>query len=302
VSGAQIARPARAGALPVELRVELTPITPYRLPRGGADGLLRTRGGVLHRLLHHEEEPVVVRAAQTAQDRVLIGALGRTRQAAAYGIERMRFALGVDIDVWPLYRAFRSDPAIGDSLRRRPWLRPQRRPEPFEALSFAICEQLIEYERAAAIERRLVRRFGRGYDAATGGALRDSPSARTLAGVSPALLQSLDLAGSRAIALIRAASEVARGRVELEGDDHERGWRALRAIPGIGPWTVEMLALHGQGREDQVPAGDLGLLRSVGRMLSDGDPNAFADESQVRAFFARYGQWAGLAAMHVLAP
>jgi 3-methyladenine DNA glycosylase/8-oxoguanine DNA glycosylase len=302
VSGAQTARRACPGTLPVELRVELRPIAPYRLPRGGADGLMRMRGGVLHRLLHHEEEPVVVRAAQTAHDRVVIGALGHTKQAAAYGIERMRFALGVDIDVRPLHRAFRSDPAIGASLRRRPWLRPKRCPEPFEALAFAICEQLIEYERAAAIERRLVHRFGRGYEAAAGGALRDSPSAGALASVSPALLQSLDLAGSRAIALIRAASEVARGRVELDGADHERCWRRLRAIPGIGPWTVEMLALHGQGREDQVPAGDVGLLRGVGRLLSDGDPNAFADESQVRAFFARYGQWAGLAAMHLLEP
>jgi 3-methyladenine DNA glycosylase/8-oxoguanine DNA glycosylase len=290
-----------AAALPVELRVELRPIPPYRLPRhGGGDGLLCVRGGVLQRLLHHEGEPVVVRAAQTAPDRVLLGAWGTSKPAASYGIKRMRFALGLDMDVEPFYRAFRSDPAIGASLRRRPWLRPRRRPEPFEALAFAVCEQLIEYERAAAIERRLVHRLGARHDAGAGVELRDWPSAQVLAGASTALLQSLDLAGSRAIALIRAAREVARGKVDLHDGEHERGWRRLRAIPGIGPWTVEMLALHGQGRNDQVPAGDLGLLRSVGRLLSGGDPNAFADEAQVRAFFARYGQWAGLAAMHLM--
>jgi 3-methyladenine DNA glycosylase/8-oxoguanine DNA glycosylase len=290
-----------AAALPVELRVELRPIPPYRLPRrSGGDRLLRVSGGVLQRLLHHGGEPVVVRAAQTAPDCVLLGAWGASTEAASYGIERMRFALGIDIDVRPFYRAFRSDPAIGASLRRRPWLRPGRRPEPFEALAFAVCEQLIEYERAAAIERRLVRRLGRRHDAGAGVELRDAPSAHALAGASAAMLQSLDLAGSRAIALIRAAGEVARGRVDLHEHEHERGWRRLRAIPGIGPWTVEMLALHGQGRNDQVPAGDLGLLRSVGRLLSGGDPNAFADEAQVRAFFARYGQWAGLAAMHLM--
>lgn len=293
---------AAGAALPLRLRVEIAPQQPYRLPYGGADGLLRKRGGVLHRLLHHEGQPVVVRAAQTARDRVLIGAWGSTREAAGHGIERMRFALGVDVDVRPFYRAFRSDPAIGALLRRRPWLRPTRRPEPFEALAFAICEQLIEYERAAAIERRLVRRFGRSYDALAGAPLRDAPSADALADASPALLQSFDLAGSRAIALTRAAAEVARGRVDLREDDHERGWRRLRAIPGVGPWTVEMLALHGQGRNDQVPAGDLGLLKGVGWLLSGGDPNAFADESQVRTFLARYGQWAGLAAMHLLTP
>jgi 3-methyladenine DNA glycosylase/8-oxoguanine DNA glycosylase len=290
-----------APALPIELRVELRPIPPYRLPRqGGGDGLLRVRGGVLQRLLHHAGEPVVVRAAQTAPDCVLLGAWATSKPGASYGIERMRFALGLDIEVEPFYRAFRNDPAIGASLRSRPWLRPRRRPEPFEALAFAVCEQLIEYERAAAIERRIVHRLGARHDAGAGVELRDAPSAQALAGASTALLQSLDLAGSRAIALIRAAREVARGRVDLHDGEHERGWRRLRAIPGIGLWTVEMLALHGQGRNDQVPAGDLGLLRGVGRLLSGGDPNAFAGEAQVRAFFARYGQWAGLAAMHLM--
>ena len=121
-----------------------------------------------------------------------------------------------------------------------------------------------------------------------------------LAGTAPALLQSFDLAGARALALVRAAREVARGRVDLHSAEHERGWRRLRAIPGIGPWTVEMLALHGQGRHDQVPAGDVGLLKLVGRLLSGGDPYARAEEQQVRDFFAPYGEWAGLAATHLL--
>ena len=39
-----------------------------------------------------------------------------------------------------------------------------------------------------------------------------------------------------------------------------------------------MLALHGQGRHDQLPAGDVGLLKLVGRTLSGGDPQARAQE------------------------
>lgn len=62
-----------------------------------------------------------------------------------------------------------------------------------------------------------------------------------------------------------------------------------------------MLALHGQGRYDQVPAGDLGLLEHVGRWLSGGDPRARAGEEDVRSFFSPYGRWCGLAAVHVLA-
>lgn len=264
--------------------------------------MLRRRDGVLERLLHHGELPVVVRVAQTAPDSVLFGARAPTRAAAVYGIERMRFALGVDEDVRPFLARFARDPLIGRSLRRRPWLRVGRRPEPFEALAWAICEQLIEYERAAAIERRVVGALGRrcaGWNAAEG-TLRDLPAVAVLAGTAPALLQSFDLAAGRALALVRAAREVARGRVDLHCSDHESAWRRLRAIPGIGRWTVEMLALHGQGRHDQLPAGDLSLLKLVGRLLSGGDPRARAEEHQVRELFGRYGEWAGLAAVHML--
>jgi 3-methyladenine DNA glycosylase/8-oxoguanine DNA glycosylase len=229
-----------------------------------------------------------------------MGARSSSDAGAKHGIERMRFALGLDIDVRDFHRRFSDDPAIGASVKRRPWLRSPRRPEPFEALAWAICQQLIEYERAVAIERRIVFAIGRPLRSADVGLLRDAPTPQALGGVSPAWLQSLDLAASRALTLISAAREVASGRISLDGDEHERASRRLRAIPGIGPWTVEMLALHGQGRDDQVPAGDLGLLRRVGKALSGGDPRAFADEAQVREFFAPYGRWAGLAAMHVL--
>jgi len=293
-----------AGVTSVELREELRPAGPFRLPRAGMDGVLRRRGGVLERLLHHQQAPVLVRVRQSAPDRVQLAARARTRAAADHGIERMRFALGVQEDLSAFRRRFAADPLIGRSLRRRPWLRITRRPEPFEALAWAICEQLIEYERAAAIERRVVAALGRSWVEEDGvdGRLRDLPDPAVLAGTAPALLQSFDLAGSRALALVRAAREVARGRVDLHDADHERTWRRLRAIPGIGRWTVEMLALHGQGRHDQLPAADVGLAKVVGRRLGGGDPHARASEQQVRDFFAPYGEWAGLAAAHMLAP
>jgi 3-methyladenine DNA glycosylase/8-oxoguanine DNA glycosylase len=274
------------------------PASPFRLPlQGGMDGVLRHRGGVLERLLHQAQEPVLVRVVQRAPDRVLFGARACSRAAAAHGIARMRFALGVDEDLRVFQRRFEKDPLIGGSVYRRPWLRVRRRPEPFEALAWAICEQLIEFERAAAIQRRIVARLGRRWMSRD---LRDLPTPTTLAGTAPALLESFDLAGSRARTLVYVSREVARGRVDLYSEDHERGWRRLRAIPGVGPWTVEMLALHGQGRHDQLPAGDVGLLKLVGRLLSGGDPRARAEEHEVRRLFAAYDGWAGLAATHLL--
>jgi DNA-3-methyladenine glycosylase II len=298
-------RAHREGSGVVQMREEVRPAGPFRLRlRGGMDGVLRRRGSVLERLLHRDEQPVVVRVAQSAHDRVLFDARAPSGDAAAHGIARMRFALGVDEDLRAFRRRFLRDPLIGASVRRRPWLRVGRRPEPFEALAWAICEQLIEYERAAAIERRVVAALGRRWVEPDGvdRGLRDLPAPAALAGAAPALLQSFDLAGARALALVRAAREVACGRVDLRGAEHERAWRRLRAIPGIGSWTVEMLALHGQGRHDQLPALDVGLAKLVGRLLSRGDPRARADERQVRDFFAPYGEWAGLAAAHMLAP
>jgi DNA-3-methyladenine glycosylase II len=280
----------------VEVKREVRPAWPFRLPGGGADGVLRRRGHAIERLLHVEDARAVVRIAQPARDRVVFVAGADSPDVAEEAIARMRFALGVDDDLRPFYERFRFDPLIGPQVRARPHTRVIRRPDPFEALAWAITEQLIEFERAAAIQRRIVYKLGRRCDR-TG--LRDLPAAATLGATAPALLQSFDLSAGRATALRRAAREVATGRADLAGPDHERAWRRLRAIPGIGSWTVEMLALYGQGRYDQLPAGDLGYLRIVGR-LSSGNPRAVATEDEVRAFFAPYGEWAGLAGVHLL--
>jgi 3-methyladenine DNA glycosylase/8-oxoguanine DNA glycosylase len=283
----------------VEVRREVRPRWPVRLPAsGGPDGVLRVRGGVLERLLHVGAVPVVVRVAQRG-DTVLLGAWAERRDAAEEGIVRMRFALALDDDLAPFHERFRFDPLIGPSVRRSPWLRVGRRPEPFEALAWAITEQLIEYRRAAGIQRRIVRALGRRCGR-TG--LYDVPSASAVAAAAPAQLQSFDLSGPRSVALMRAAREVASGRIDLHGADHERAWRRLRAIPEIGPWTIEMLALQGQGRYDQLPAGDVGYLKLVGLLRSGGDPRyeLRATESDVRDFYAPYGEWKGLAGAHSL--
>ena len=121
---------------------------------------------------------------------------------------------------------------------------------------------------------------------------RAAPAA--LAARAPAELAALDLAPARALTLRRAAAEVAAGRVDLLAADPLPGWRRLRAIPGVGAWTLESLALYGQGHHDRIPAGDLGYLKLVGRVRT-GHPKARADVEEVRAFFAPYGEWQGLA-------
>jgi 3-methyladenine DNA glycosylase/8-oxoguanine DNA glycosylase len=268
----------------------------FRLRRAGTpDGLLRLRSGALQRLIHVGGEAVLTGVVQPARDRVVFGARARTAPAAAEGIERLRFACGVDDDLAPFHAAFGDDPLIGRVVRADPGYRPTRRPDPWEALFAAICEQLITYDRAVEIQRRMTAVLGRRCPE-TG--LRDAPTAAAVAGAAPAHLASFDLAAARCLTLRRAATEVARGRVDLRAADHEAGWRRLRAIPGIGAWTTETLGFLGQGRHDQLAAGDVGYLKLVGR-LTTGNPRARADEAEVRGFFAPYGAWAGLAGEYV---
>jgi DNA-3-methyladenine glycosylase II len=253
--------------------------------------VLVRRGGTLTRLLIAGEEAVLVRAWAQAGE-IRFRAEAPSRAAAAEGVERMRFALGVDHDLTGFHARFRRDPLVGPVIRAVPWLRPRRRPEPFEALLWAICEQLIDSRRAARIQRRVVGRHGRR---SACGTLVAPPTAGWLAARAPAELDACGLAPKRSVALVRAAREVAAGRADLTL--HEPSWRRLRAIPDIGSWTIEMLAFEGQGRDDQLPALDLKYVRLVGRLAGLGRP---ATEDEVREFFAPYEEYAGLAGIYAL--
>lgn len=280
-----------SGSSRAVLELDVVPRGAFRMPGGGRDGVLRRSGPGLVRLLHLDDEPVLVRA-WLGSAAVRLRAEARSTAGAAHGVERMRFALCLDLDLGPFHRRFRRDSLLGPVIRRRPWLRPRRRPEPFEALAWAVCEQLIDADRAVSIERRLVHRFGRRSEC---GRLRDVPSAARLAGRSPAEIESCGLAPKRAITMVRAAREVAGGRADLAS--HEPVWRRLRTIPGIGSWTVEKLAVEGQGRQDQLPAGDLAYLKLVGSLERLGRR---ATEDEVRAFFAPYAPFQALAGHYLL--
>jgi 3-methyladenine DNA glycosylase/8-oxoguanine DNA glycosylase len=275
------------------VRVEVRPVWPFRLRLPRMDGLFRRRGDATQRLLHVQDEHVLCGVIET-RDRVLFAARASDEGRAAEAVRRLRLATGVDEDHREFHERFAGDRFIGRAVRAIPELRVRRRADAWETLAFAICEQLIEFERAVQIQRRLIARYGHRCPA-TG--LRDAPSAATIAALAPAALCAFDLPAHRAATLRRAALEVARGRVDLYAD-HEASWRRLRAISGIGPWTTEMLALQGQGRYDQVPAGDLGFIKLVGYVLT-GNPRARAEIEDVRAFFERYGEWKGLASEYL---
>jgi 3-methyladenine DNA glycosylase/8-oxoguanine DNA glycosylase len=279
---------------PSTIEQDIRPKGYYRFPGAGRDGVVRRRGRALVRAIHHGDECAVV-AAWASGGSVRLRAQGPSREAAAYAIERMRFALNLDHDLAPFQARFKSDRLLGPLVRRKPWLRPSRIADPFQALAWAITEQLIEVERAFAIQRRLTWRYGRR---SACGTLVDSQSAHTMAARAPAELQACDLSAGRSLALVMCAREVASGRVDLAAADHEPGWQRLLRIREIGPWTLEKLAFHGQGRDDQLPAGDLAYIKFVGRVAGLGR-RATVDE--VREWFAPYAPYQGLAGLYFVA-
>lgn len=287
---------------PRTLEVEVRPRSPYRLPaRGRGDGVVRSSRGVLARLLHIEGAPIVCHAWQRRDALVAIraqyasedGTPGSITAGLERALEMMRFALAVDDDLHPFYREFKRDPFLGPAIRRRPWLRPVRRPVAWEALAWAITEQLIESRRAAAIQRRLVRRWGRRSAGRGRGAerrpLRDVPTPAAIAACAPAELAACDLAPRRALAMIKCAREVVAGRVD-PGDANDDA--RLARIPEIGPWTLQRLGLHGRGEPDSLPAGDLAYVKLVGLVAGLGRR---ATVAEVEEFFARFAPYRGLA-------
>ena len=292
----------------MSIEVEVRPPSPFRLPAyGSEDGVMRVRRGVTSRLLHVDGSPVLVRAWEPGKDRVALraepldpnaiavpgpGAVGPARQAGdadlALAIERMRFALGVDDDLSEFYRRFRGDPLLGPLLRRRPYLRPRRRPWAWEALTWAVVKQLIETGRAARIQRRMVGRWGLRLGPGREG-LRDVPTADMIAGRAPVEMESMGLALKRAIALRAVAGFVAGGRCDLGKPDADR---RLLGVREIGPWTVQCLGLFGRGEADSLPAGDLIYLKLVGRLARLGRR---ATVEEVEEFYAPYAPFRGLA-------
>lgn len=288
------------------MEVEVRPASPFALGRGSSDRTLRVRQRIATRFLHVDGSPILVRAwepgpgrlklrAQALDPRAVTVPLGDAAEVRPAGraqlrlaLERMRFALGVDDDLAEFHRRFRRDPLLGPLIRRLPAHRPLRKPWPWEALATAVAGQLIEADRAALIERRIIGRWGARMGEGRE-ALRDVPGADVIAGRAPAELAAMDLAPVRAVALRRVAIEVERERCPI---DDPVGDSRLLSISQVGPWTVQCLGLYGRGEMDSLPAGDLAYIKLVGHLAGLGRR---ATVPEVEEFYAPYAPYRGLA-------
>jgi DNA-3-methyladenine glycosylase II len=269
--------------------VTVRPPWPSEPPRSaGPGGLVRIEGAVARRALRIGDGLALVEAAWRGDD-VLLRAHAADEAAARVALARMRFVLMLDDDLAPFHRAYRSDPLLGRMLRARPKLRWLRKPEPFEALAWAIIEQLIDTQRAGSIAWAFTRAHGARHP--RGPWVAPTPPAFANA----AALEAAGLAPTQARTLSRVARAVADGRLDPGADDQ----RALGAIPGVGEWTIAHLNLFGRGRYDVPLAKDVGMRNAYARVA--GVRTGSVTEDEFAAVLARYAPWQGLAAMYLVA-
>jgi DNA-3-methyladenine glycosylase II len=109
-------------------------------------------------------------------------------------------------------------------------------------------------------------------------------------------LEKIGMPGKRVAALQGFAQAVASGDVPLDSSaaDADSLRAALLALPGIGPWTVEYVAMRAWRDADAWPAWDLVLMQSI----SARDP-ALVRPTQQRTRTDAWRPWRAYAAMHL---
>jgi AraC family transcriptional regulator of adaptative response / DNA-3-methyladenine glycosylase II len=188
----------------------------------------------------------------------------------------------VDADPVAIGETLSRDPLLAPLVAARPGLRVPGVWDPFELAVRAILGQQVSVRGARTLAGRLVERFGERLPVklAGDGLTHLFPSPAALASAD---LSAVGLPGARAGAIRSLAQAVSGGRLELTAplglaDFEER----LTALPGIGPWTAQYVALRALGEPDAFPAGDLGLRRALERT---------GGAASARDLAARAGLW-----------
>jgi AraC family transcriptional regulator of adaptative response / DNA-3-methyladenine glycosylase II len=187
--------------------------------------------------------------------------------------------------------AFKSDPLLGSLLRRRPGLRIPGAWEPFECAVRAVLGQQVSVAAGRTFTARLVERFGERIKDGEEGLTHLFPAPATLAAAE---LRSIGLTAARARALRELARSVAAGGVDFAAPVEEVT-SSLAALPGLGDWTAQYIALRALGEPDAFPAADLVL-----RKMAAGE----ATPLSTRALAARaenWRPWRGYAVLHLWA-
>jgi len=196
----------------------------------------------------------------------------------------VRRLFDLDADPKAFDRHLARDPFLRPFVRANKGVRVPGALDPFELGVRAIFGQQVSVARATALSGVLVEQFGRPIRGiAPLGLTHEFPKAAVVAAAD---LTNLGLTSARVRALHGFAEAIAGGAITLDrGTGLEETVQALCALPGIGPWTANYIAMRACGERDAFPASDLALQKALGT-----DPVATA---------APWRPWRAYAAMHI---
>ena len=210
-------------------------------------------------------------------------------------VSRLRrvFDLAADPEVIGAHLA--EDPALAPLVAARPGLRVPGAWDGFELAVRAVLGQQITVRGAASLAGKLVATYG---DALTNG----HRGSEGLTHVFPcperlatANLAALGMPRARAAALSSLAHAVASDpQIFGPRKSLEEAIVQLRALPGIGEWTAQYIAMRELREPDAFPAADLGLLRA----MADADRRR-PSPAALLARAERWRPWRAYAAQHL---
>jgi AraC family transcriptional regulator of adaptative response / DNA-3-methyladenine glycosylase II len=179
----------------------------------------------------------------------------------ATAVSRVRRLLDLDADPLAVRSALHDDPLLGRSVETNPGLRVPGTVDGAEIAVRAVLGQQVSVAGARTLGSRLASRYGAAPAESFGELDRLFPTAETLAAADPS---TLPMPASRARALQALARAIAEGGVGVDpGTDRDATDEALRAVPGVGPWTASYIRMRGLGDPDVFLGEDLGIKKAV---------------------------------------
>lgn len=209
----------------------------------------------------------------------------------ATAIARCRRLLDLDADPEAIIEALSSDTDLRAVVAKAPGQRIPRTVDEQELAVRTVLGQQVSTKAARTHAARLVNAYGTAVSDPAGGLTHTFPTVGQLADIDPA---HLAVPGARRRSLTTLVAALAGGEVVLDpGCDWERARTQPLALPGIGPWTAEIVAMRGLGDPDAFPATDLGVRAAAEQAGLPGDAGALAAHS------ARWRPWRSYAVQHL---
>ncbi|MFB0835420.1 DNA-3-methyladenine glycosylase 2 [Arthrobacter halodurans] len=177
--------------------------------------------------------------------------------------------LDLDTDLAPVNASLRRDPVLAPLVSARPGLRIVGYLTHFEAAATTVLGQQVSLAAARTFAGRLVSAFG----ADGPGGLRLFPEPGTIAALDPEELRAavgVTRVRARTVHAVAAALAAASAPVggppgrEIGHGGFPLSRAELLALPGIGPWTADYLAVRAARDRDAFAPGDLVLRRALG--------------------------------------